>query len=556
MTRTRSIRNVNLLYGATFLSLLGGSLLLADLSLGWRVVINQLVFLTVPLGVYLVATGQHRNLREHLRLRPVSWEVVPLSLLMGAGLWRFDSGLAVLVNSVLDYTIPLPPEALNVTVVDRVAMVVGVVLLAPVIEELLFRGVIQSVYESGRPIGAIVATSVLFVMIHQELAQSVAIVPVALALGYVTWRSGSVVPAIAIHFANNAQAMTIAALEGGRLGRLALAPSASGALVGGLIAIVALWVFTRITPPPARERERPRGRWLARHWPILPVVPIYVFAIGTGVVLGVYPEALAFGERVELARARWEEAVRWEYEIRNALDETVGDAVCSLRPDAAFIRLSCSMEQAAYEVDAPSGFFKQGPMTQRHSVRWDRERLALVGAEMEATFSEGADQVRVEAVVVEGTMVVSVDGPEELEQCVESCFELVRSEATEEVVSTAGPCRVDDALVAGGGIISPLMVGEWPWRLSALPFGLLLSREVSLVWPYRSVEGVDGRVPARGETILVVRTAEQVVTPAGEFVTWRVTVGDRYTAWYTVESPHTLVAYSDDVVTWQLIGIE
>lgn len=253
------------------------------------------------------------------------------------------------------------------------------------------------------------------------------------------------------------------------------------------------------------------------------MVPIYVFAIGMGVVLGAYPEALAFGERVELPRGPWEEAARWEYEIRNALDETVGDAVCSLRPDAAFIRLSCSMEQAAYEIDAPSGFFKQGAMTQRHSVRWDRERLALLEAEMEATFSESADQVRVEVVVVEGTMVVSVDGPEELKQRVESCYELVRSEGTEEAVSTADPCRVDDALVAGGGIVSPLMVGEWPWRFSALPFELLHTRELSLVWPYRSVEGVDGRVPAREETILVVRTAEQVVTSAGEFVTWRVT---------------------------------
>ncbi len=545
-----------MLYTATFLSLLGGSLLLADLSLGWRVVINQLVFLTVPLGIYVVVTGQHRNLRDHLRLHPVSWQVLALSLLIGAGLWRFDSGLAVLVNSVLDYTIPLPPEALNVTVVDRVAMIVGVVLLAPVIEELLFRGVIQSAYESGCPIGAIVATSVLFVMIHQELAQSVAIVPVALALGYVTWRSGSVFPAIAIHFANNAQAMLVAALEGGRFGQLAFTPSASGALIGGLIAIVALWLFTRLTPRPVPERERSRGRWLARHWPILPVVPIYLFAIGTGVVLGVYPEALAFGERLELTHAPWNEEVRWDYEIRNALDETVGDAACSLRPGPAFFGLSCSMEQAAYEVDAPSGFFQQEAMTQRHEVRWDRERLALVEGKMEATFSEGADQVTIEAVVVDGAMDVSVDGREEVEQGFEDCYELPRSEATEEAVSMEAPCRVDDALVAGGGIISPLMVGEWPWRLSALPFELLHSRKVSLVWPYRSVEGVDGRAPARAETILVVRTAEQVVTPAGEFVTWRVTVGDRYTAWYTVESPHTLVAYSDEVVTWQLTRIE
>jgi hypothetical protein len=31
-------------------------------------------------------------------------------------------------------------------------------------------------------------------------------------------------------------------------------------------------------------------------------------------------------------------------------------------------------------------------------------------------------------------------------------------------------------------------------------------------------------------------------------------VGEKYTAWYTVEAPHTLVAYSDDIVTWQPVG--
>jgi hypothetical protein len=86
------------------------------------------------------------------------------------------------------------------------------------------------------------------------------------------------------------------------------------------------------------------------------------------------------------------------------------------------------------------------------------------------------------------------------------------------------------------------------------PFEIAYSRELSLVWPYRSAEGIEGRAPAKQVGFVVVRTAEQLSTPAGEFVTWRVTVGERYTAWYTVEAPHTLVAYRDDMVTWRLTG--
>lgn len=194
MNRRLPIRNVNLLYLVTFAILLVGSVLLSGVSLGWRIIINEVAFLGLLLVVYLLVTGQ--NPRDTLRLRGVSWRVAGLSLLVGLGLWHFDSWLAAVVNGLLGYTIPLPPEALNVTVLDKIVMALGTVVLAPLIEEALFRGVIQSAYERRGPVRAIAASTVLFVMIHQELAQSVALVPVAVALGYVAWRTGSIMPAI------------------------------------------------------------------------------------------------------------------------------------------------------------------------------------------------------------------------------------------------------------------------------------------------------------------------------------------------------------------------
>ncbi len=555
MRRTSSIRRVNLLYLVTFLTLLGGSLLLADLSLGWRVVINQLVFLMVPLVLYLLITGQHRDLRQSLRLHPVSWPVVGLSLLIGLGLWHFDSALAVWINNALDYTIPLPPEALNVTVVDQVAMLFGVVILAPVVEELLFRGVIQSAYERRGPALAIVSSTVLFIMIHQELAQSVALVPVTLALGYVTWRSDSIVPAIVIHLVNNGQAMLAPALERTAFGRWVFVPSAGAAAIGAGIALLALLVFTRLTPRPELEQEPPRRTWLGRNWPVLPVVPIYAFAILTGILFGVTPEILALGERVDLGPAPWEEQVHWRYEIRNAVDERVGEAECTLVPNPDSLLLSCSMEQSAYDARAPFGYFSQPAMSQHHTVRWHRQTLAPIAAELTGTFLEGPDKLTIRAVVEDGRMVVSAEGPE-LDERFEYCYDLDGANAPTDPMPREDPCQVDDEFLAGGGVISTLMVGEWPWRLSALPFDLLYTAEVALIWPYRRLDEIDDRAPATEDTVVVVRTAEQVSTPAGDFVTWRVTVGDTYTAWYTVDPPHTLVAYHDEMVTWRLTGVE
>jgi hypothetical protein len=154
--------------------------------------------------------------------------------------------------------------------------------------------------------------------------------------------------------------------------------------------------------------------------------------------------------------------------------------------------------------------------------------------------------------VEDDRMTVRVDGDADAVERFDACDILPATPETGDTPATDEPCRVENALLAGGGIFSPLMIGEWPWRLSAVPFGLAYSREATLAWPCRSAEGIEGRAPAKQVGFVVVRTAEEVSTPAGEFVTWRVSVGDKYTAWYTVEAPHTLVAYNDDMVTWQL----
>jgi hypothetical protein len=554
MKNPTSIRNVNLLYLVVFLALFVGSLALPSISLGWRVIINEIAFLTLPLILYLAIARP--DLRDALRLRGVSWQIAALSLLIGLGLWRFDWWLASLINQVLDYTMPLPPEALALTLLEKVAMVVATVLLAPVVEELLFRGLLQSAYERRGPRPAIVASAFLFILIHQELSQSVALLPVALALGYVAWRTRSVIPAMLLHFGNNAQAMLVSFVQEGAPRRMGFAPSALGALLGGLIALGALWLLARLTDREEREREPPRHGWLARNWPILPVIPIYVAVIALGVLFGVRPEALALGQQVELGSAPWEEETRWTYEIRNALDEPVGEAECTLTPGPDAFVLDCSMEQSAYEADAPTGFFKEGDATQRQTVRWDRQTLGLEGAQIDAAFSEGPDQVELDARVEDGTMSVRVAGPAGQSEPFDRCYDLSGAQQTGGSPPTDDPCRVDGALLAGGGASSPLMVGEWPWRLSALPLELAYSREADFLWPYRYVEGIDDRAPARQDVFVVVRTAEQVSTPAGDFVTWRVTVAERHTVWYTVESPHHLVAYSDDMVTWQLTDVD
>lgn len=89
-----------------------------------------------------------------------------------------------------------------------------VCVLAPVTEELLFRSVLFA--SLGRVIGmfpAAVLSTVLFTAVHLPIVTPPALVPIA-ALGAVlcllTWRNGSVVPALAAHVTINALTMATA----------------------------------------------------------------------------------------------------------------------------------------------------------------------------------------------------------------------------------------------------------------------------------------------------------------------------------------------------------
>jgi membrane protease YdiL (CAAX protease family) len=71
-------------------------------------------------------------------------------------------------------------------------------------EELLFRGYLQTrlVKSAGPAIGIIIA-SILFAVFHMDFVHVIAVFPLGLFLGWISWRSASLFPAMIGHFVNN-----------------------------------------------------------------------------------------------------------------------------------------------------------------------------------------------------------------------------------------------------------------------------------------------------------------------------------------------------------------
>ena len=93
---------------------------------------------------------------------------------------------------------------------------------------------------------------------------------------------------------------------------------------------------------------------------------------------------------------------------------------------------------------------------------------------------------------------------------------------------------------------------SWPWTLCALPFAKDYAASAYTFNPYTWREKTLDNGP-RTQLILVrVTGVEDITTPAGTFTTWAVQVGERKTAWYTVDNPHIVVKYFNGMETWLL----
>ncbi|UCC84004.1 MAG: CPBP family intramembrane metalloprotease, partial [Gemmatimonadota bacterium] len=156
--------------GAAFAAFFTG-LALALIFTGLGTLINgslAIAFLLGELGflggvaLYFAATG--RSVRAALRLVRVPRAVYPLALQLGVALLFFN----------LAATIILGPPAQDIEFVttaegslELIALVIGVALAAPLIEEAIFRGLMQGVLEARlRHWFAIAVTAIAFGLLH------------------------------------------------------------------------------------------------------------------------------------------------------------------------------------------------------------------------------------------------------------------------------------------------------------------------------------------------------------------------------------------------------
>lgn len=129
----------------------------------------------------------------------VSGKTILLSIVLIVASMTFANLCCEFLN-LPDYT-----QATSYAMSRNVFGVLSVTIMAPLVEELLFRGAIQGhLMRIGvKPLSAILASSAIFGVIHMNPAQILFAFAIGLIFGWLYYRTRSLVPGIVGHFINN-----------------------------------------------------------------------------------------------------------------------------------------------------------------------------------------------------------------------------------------------------------------------------------------------------------------------------------------------------------------
>lgn len=180
--------------------------------------VGQVLGLAVP--AYLLARMHSSRPAAYLRLRRSGWAFVGLAFV---GLLAITPAIQWL--GIINEKLPLPEfvrsfEQSQMELIEQVLSIetgilfnLVVLAITPAIcEELLFRGYVQRQAERSMGIaGGVLFSGIIFGLYHLRLTQALPLCVLGIYLAWLVWRTGSLWPAILVHFANNAVAIAIGA---------------------------------------------------------------------------------------------------------------------------------------------------------------------------------------------------------------------------------------------------------------------------------------------------------------------------------------------------------
>jgi len=146
------------------------------------------------------------------RLRPVKKSVLAVSVLIGIGFTIIVDEFDRLIQTVFampEFLQKAIEESLKIeTATDYLIIIFSAVFLAAILEEMLFRGLVQNSLEKTFDVTkAVMSAAFIFAIIHLNPWWTIQYTLFGIILGVLAWKSSSVFPPIIVHSINNGIAL-------------------------------------------------------------------------------------------------------------------------------------------------------------------------------------------------------------------------------------------------------------------------------------------------------------------------------------------------------------
>ena len=177
--------------------------------------LGQGIILVPPL--YFLTIKQ-RPLLKSLRIKMVSLPAIQYSLIFSTGVLIIIDTLDRIIHQIIptpDYIIDLSGIMQPDSILGYVFLFLAVVVVAPIGEEIVFRGFLQKFLEDHWKdiTRSVLVTSLFFAMIHFNPFWTIQIYILGVVLGFLSWKTKSVLPSIMLHSINNGAAYILSIFD-------------------------------------------------------------------------------------------------------------------------------------------------------------------------------------------------------------------------------------------------------------------------------------------------------------------------------------------------------
>lgn len=180
------------------LTLVSSSYLQPKLGMGTNLWINEFAFILLP--PLLIVKLSYWSVEDIFSFKKTSSRNKAISLFSGISMWLFVFYITVLSRLFLDnqvgaFEIAMP----KLSAYQSVLLLIGMIVLAPVCEEIFFRGFVQKAYE-GRKYGFVI-TGFIFGYYHMlnGISDVVPATILGICMGYLVYKTGSIINSMIFH---------------------------------------------------------------------------------------------------------------------------------------------------------------------------------------------------------------------------------------------------------------------------------------------------------------------------------------------------------------------